>query len=394
LAAPVAATGDHASKLNLPRTVLAIEKTKESSFLVRLDARSLKPVSRRLSLGGFASAWALSPNGRRLALSFNGDHVIRIVDPHRLKHVGSIRGSRDISALAWPAPRRLVWLGADRVGVGDPTTRRQLTTAYLDGAVIVAFRRVGSSLVLLAPPSGEIGSARLAVFGGDGRLRTLTLTGIRAGTTFEPVSMQGEMRQPGLAFTSDARTFVIGAGDEPVAEVDLRTMVATYYRPEPRRSLLAKLHDWLEPRAEAKMQLPGSSRSALSLGKSRLAVWGSDSVRSGPEKVETTPTGLSIINTQDWTIEPVDAQAEHVALAAGTLLTTAEGAGLTGYSTDGQRRYRVFDGESVWVAATFGSRVYVLPRRGRMRVVDAATGRVVGTRRAVPWILHRDFSWQ
>jgi hypothetical protein len=395
LGMPVAATGDLASKHKTPRTVLAIESSAVGSQLVRVDAQSLKPVSKSVWLGGSASAWALSPDGRRLAVALVGDFVIRIIDASRLSHLAAIR-SRDryTSVLAWPAARRLVWLGADRVFVADPVTRKRLSTAMLPGAFIMAVQRVGNTLALLAAPTGEIGPARLALVGAGGRLRSVSLAGIRAGTVFDAESNEGKEWRPGLAFAPDGRVFVVGAGDDPIAEVDLRTLAVTYHRPEARRSLLAKLHDWLEPRADAKMGLPGSSRSALWLGDGRLAVWGSDTVRSGPEKVETTPTGLSIIDTQDWTIESVDVRAERVAFAAGTLLTTTEGAGLTGYSTDGRRRFRVFDGESVWVAATFGSKVYVLPRRGRMRVVDAATGRVVGTRRAVPWILHKDFSWQ
>jgi WD40 repeat protein len=121
LAVPVGATGDLASTQKTPRTVLAIEHGEQTSFLVRLDARSLKPVSRRVPLGGFVCASASSPNGRRLALAMCVDDAIRIFDARRLKHVAAIR-SRDryTSVLAWPAPRRVVWLGADRVFTADP----------------------------------------------------------------------------------------------------------------------------------------------------------------------------------------------------------------------------------------------------------------------------------
>jgi hypothetical protein len=394
LGMPVAATGDLASEHKTPRTVLAIESSAVGSQLVRLDAQSLKPVSKRVWLGGSASAWALSPDGRRLAVALVGDFVIRIIDASRLSHLAAIR-SRDryTSVLAWPAARRLVWLGADRVFVADPVTRKRLSTAMLPGAFIMAVQRVGNTLALLAAPTGEIGPARLALVGAGGRLRSVSLAGIRTGTVFDAESNEGKEWRPGLAFAPDGRVFVVGAGDDPIAEVDLRTLAVTYHRPEARRSLLAKLHDWLEPRADAKMRLPGSSRSALWLGDGRLAFWGSDSARSGPEQVKTRFVGLSITDIRDWTVETVDARASQVALAADTLLTTGERAGLTAYSRDGQRRYQVFEGESFGIAATFGSRVFLFPARGRIRMVDATTGRLLGTRRDLPWILHKDFSW-
>jgi hypothetical protein len=388
LAAPVAATGDLASTQKTPRTVLAIEHGKQTSFLVRLDARSLKRVSKRVPLGGSVCAWASSPNGRRLALAMCVDDVIRIIDARRLRHVAAIRGSNRnrfyTPVLAWPAQRRLVWLGADRVLTADPVTRRRTSTAMLDGALITAVQRVGGTIVLLAAPVGEVGTARLVVVGPDGGLRSVTLRGIRAGTTFDPCSTDGEEWRPGLAVASEQRALVIGAGDEPVAEVDLATMTASYHQPERRRSLLGS-------QAEAKMGFPGSSRNALWLGDGRLAVWGSDSVRSGPDRVERTPIGLSILDTRDWTAERVQARAEDVALAAGTLLATAEGAGLTAYSLEGRRLYRVFEGESFDIAATFGSRVFLFP--GRIRIIDATTGQLLGTRLEVPRILHADFSW-
>lgn len=383
LAAPVPATGDFSSIQKAPRTVLAIEPGPVGNYLVRLDAHSLKPLSKRVSLGGYVSAWGFSPDRRRLALAGRDDGLIRIVDTRRLRQLSAIRSrNRYTSALAWLAPRRLVWLGSDRVFGADPVTRKRRSTAVLEGALIMGVQRVGNTLALVLAPAGEIDLGRLAVVGADGRIRSVTLDGIRAGTTFDPGSMEGVEWRPGLAIAPGGRAFVVGAGEDPIAEVDLRTLAATYHRPEGRWSLLT----------EAKTALPGSFRRALWLGDGRLAIWGSDSVRTGPDKVTTTPIGLSIVDTNEWTIKRIDARAEQVALAAGALLASAPGAGLTAYSTDGSRRYHVFGDESVWVYATFGARVFLRPARGRMRDVDAATGTVLGTRRSLPYLLHPDFS--
>jgi WD40 repeat protein len=391
LAAPVAATGDRAVPLKPSGRVLAVESTKETAYLVRLDARTLKPVSKRLSLDGFASAWAYSPDRRLLAIGIQ-KLGIRILDARTLRRVAVIPyWNRGFSQISWPTPRRLIALEGGLVSF-DPVTRKRVAMPKLEGDLITA-RRAAKELVFLVAPPGEIGTARLVTVEADGSLRSVTLEGIRAGTTFESQPMTGEYRQPGLAFAPDGRAYIVGIGDEPVAEVDLRTMTATYHRPERRRSLLARLHDWLEPQAHAKL-LAGSARSAMWLGDGRIAVWGSDSVRTGPEQVQTTPVGLSIIDTREWTTELIDAKAQEVGLAAGSLLASGSDGGVTAYSTTGDLRYRMFEGERVRVGSTFRSLAFVWPRRGeRVRILNAPSGRLVGTRRGEPWILHEDFSW-
>lgn len=391
LAAPVAATGDRAAPLKPGGKVLAVESTKQTSFAVRLDARTLKPVSKRVSLNGFASAWAYSPDRRLLAVCIQ-KVGIRILDARSLRRVAVIPyWNRGFSLLSWPTPRRLIGLEGGLVSF-DPVTRKRLDMPKLEGDLMTA-RRAAKRLVLLVAPPREIGTTRLVTVEADGSLRNVTLEGIRAGTTFESQPLTGEYRQPGLAFAPAERAFVVGIGDEPVAEVDLRTMTATYHRPERRRSLLARFHDWLEPQAHAKL-IPGSARSAMWLGGGKIAAWGSDSVRSGPEQIQTTPVGLSIIDTREWTTELIDAKAQEVGLAAGTLLVSGSNGGVTAYSTTGDLRYRMFEAERVRVGSTFRSLAFIWPRRGeRVRILNAPSGRVVGTCRSEPWILHEDFSW-
>jgi hypothetical protein len=392
LIAPVAATGDLASSGKAPDTVLALGRSTRSDFLVRLDGVSLKPLSRRLSLGGHSYAWSFSPDNKRLALGVDRALGIRIVDVRRLRRVGRIETwNGDVQALAWLSPRRIVGVENTGLFAVDPVAKKRLRLP-LDGEIVLT-QRAGSMLALIVAPYEDIGPARLALVGADGRVRTVTLDRIRAGTKVDEESMRGKSKRPGLAVDPAGRVFVFGSGDEPIAEVDRTTLEVTYRRAEHPRSLTARFGDWLDPAAEAKVPLSGSSRTAAWLGDGRIALWGSDSIPAGPDRIETTSIGLSIVDTRSWTIRTVDSDAVQVALTADTLLSAGDGSGLTAYSTDGDRRYQLFAGEKVGIAATFGSRAFVGPGRGRVRIVDVTTGRLLGTRRAVPQILHSDFCW-
>jgi hypothetical protein len=70
-----------------PATVLAILSAGRSgSELVRLHRGSLKPVrGRRVALGPNPGAWALSPDGKRLAIGVERALGVRIVDVTRMQ---------------------------------------------------------------------------------------------------------------------------------------------------------------------------------------------------------------------------------------------------------------------------------------------------------------------
>jgi hypothetical protein len=392
LAAPLSAPGEHASPVKTAGTVLAIENTRGQDFLVRVEPNSLRPVAKRLALGGRAHAWSFSPDGRRLAIGVDKAYGFRIIDVRRLKSIGRAqtwsRPGWGISTLAWLAPRRIIGFEAAGLFVVDPVTRKHLRAPEVTGE-IQAVKRCGKFVVALVAPLQEIGPARLAVLDAAGGVRTVQLDGIQTGERPEQEKVPPESRLPGLAFDSSVRVFVVGRADEPIAEVALETLAVNYHRPEHKRSLLAKLHNWLEPAAEAKLPLTGSVRAALWLGQGRIAVWGYDSVPAGAERVETTRTGLSIVDTNDWTVRTVDPLAWHVALGGGTLLATDYGTELSGYSPDGKRRYQVTFKGNVGDVVTFGSKALVALYRTRVWVViDAATGRVLGSRRTMLRLLN------
>jgi hypothetical protein len=391
LGAPVAATGEGALPVKMTGTVLAIESSKAQDFLVRVDANSLRPVSKRLPLGGHAYAWSFSPNGRQLAIGFTQRHGVRIIDVRRMKPVARVpTWSGGIGTLAWVSPRRL--LGWEHAGLFllDPVGRKRLPARQNPANVLVA-QRAGNRLVLLGEAPGEAGTAELSVVGANGLVRSVGLDRIAAtGSIFDEIP---EFRRPALVLDPAGRAYVVGTkGNEPVAEVELENLTVTYHELRRERSLLSRLWHWLEPAAQAKEPRPGGFRSGTWLGDSKLAVWGSDSTPSAEGQVEATPAGLSVIDTRDWTTRLIDADAWHAAFGGGTLLATYRAGGLSGCTPAGERKYHLFDRDALGVVATFGERAFVAFDRGPVHVVEAATGDVVGTRRSVPRLLHQSFS--
>jgi hypothetical protein len=102
-------------------------------------------------------------------------------------------------------------------------------------------------------------------------------------------------------------------------------------------------------------------------------------------------------------VRTVDAGANAFAVADGLLLATGgtwtsddpssqHGIGLAAYGPDLALRYRALPGTFVGVQATLGGRAYVYGDEGNvLRVLDVATGRVVGSRTdTLPWLLLDD----
>lgn len=158
-------------------------------------------------------------------------------------------------------------------------------------------------------------------------------------------------------------------------------------------SLVGRLRNWLEPRAEAKAQ-EGPNRQALWLGQGRLAVTGWDSHASidasGRQTQFETPAGLKLIDTRRWSVRMLDRETSRIELAAGTLFgygllfdsrtRKLSGSGLTGYALDGSRQFHLYSDEPisrvqriderVLVGGAAGSRIF---RVGAL--LDARTGR-------------------
>jgi hypothetical protein len=374
LAVPVSAAGERSA--STADTVLAIESGRRYDSLVRLNAQTLEPTGARVALRDKLShGYAFRPDGRRVAIPSVAAHGLRVFDTRSLKRAGRVWLSDVyVREYAWMAPRRVVGFGQEGVFAVDPVGGKPLRAPAIP-LEIVDVRRVGNRLVFLfGRPRWAIGTARVVVVDPTGRSTEVRLTRIKAG-----VLEQGggpENFAPGLAIGPAGRALVVGGRDEPIAEVNLKTRRVTYHE-------LPKVAQ----------QVTGRMRNAIWLGGGRIAVWGDDVVKQSGRH-EVVHTGLEIADLRQRRYEVIDADARSVSFTARTLLVSDWRGGLKGYSTTGQRLYEAFAGEHVLSIATFRSRAFVVSLRVEsrgIRLVDARTGAVVGTRRSLPFILHPDF---
>jgi hypothetical protein len=395
ISSPTDTAASRATAAKQPATVLALRSIEHRGIaLVRLDRRTLAPASRRrVVVGRSIGAWALSPDGKRVAVGVEEALGVRIVDAVKLRRLGAI-GTRNgqVRAMAWLTPNRIVGVEETGIFVVDPVARRLVSARPTEGLVL-GVGRTATSLVLLLAPDDGIGTARLATLGADGAYRTVELRRTAAGYRYpneggDPV---GEKRVPGLAIdAAGGHAYVVGAG-EPLVDVDLRSLTASYHELSRPISLFGRLRNWLEPKAEAKGPLLGSSRRALWLGNGRLAVTGEDG-RPGRDGVLTVAAGLSLVDTRTWKTETIQRDATAATMAGGTLLASVSGfpalqpIGLRGYDLDGDQRFHLFGAQAVSVLARLDERVFV-DTGGVARAVDPRTGRIGRVVRHVPELL-------
>jgi hypothetical protein len=376
-------------------TVLALRSGRAGAELLRLDSRTLAPADRRrVALGSGPGGWARSPDGRRLAIGVPSALGLRIVDLTRMRTTGEVKTRNgEILAAAWLTPRRIVGVEATGVFVVDPVARRLVRAAPLDGHP-VGVGRTADALVLLLAPTDEVGAARLAVVDAHGALRSIVLDPIVAGFR-HPVAQgsPGESWTPGLALDAvGGRAFVVGSG-APIAEVELATLTVRYHEPARKASLFDRLRRWLEPDAHAKGPVAGGWRRASWLGGGFLAVTGEDGRPVGPDSVESTSAGVTLIDTRSWEARTLAPRANAFAFVGGTLLTAmhdpfdaSPGIGIRAFSRDGSTRFHRLGSQQIALMGTVTDRVFV-DAIGGTQVVRARDGRVSRWRRDVPDVL-------
>ncbi len=370
-------------------SVLAVLGSGSRAVLARVDPVSLRPMGKRVRIGSFAGPEAVSPDGSTLALGSiqSGSVALRLVDLRSMRVVATIglRDVSDLSNLAWVGTRRLVATSvfsdvSVRLTAVDPRSRRVVWRRDASGSLVAS--AAGASRVVLAlAPFERIGPTRLVAVDAAGRLRSVALDRIASGFRQDQGSgtFRGEQRHPGLAVDpAGNRAFVVGAG-EPVAEVDLATMGVAYHG---------------GTRAPAKL-VDGPVRAARWLGNGLIAVTGYDGHTStdpgGNPQETSTPAGLTLIDTRDWSSRVVDRSAGAIVVADDTIVTYGAGfegagsaVGVSGYSLDGTPRFHVLARETIdWLQAGGGMAYAWGPvnraSRARLSVVDLASGAVVRT---------------
>jgi len=370
--------------------------------LAWLDPRSLEPLpGRQLDLPG--PWWVLSvARDRSMAVLGHGDEAkgkLAVVDLAGMRSLGTIGvRSLDFTQTARWTGRSRVLLVTGELPVSrhsvmlvlDPHARRVLQRQRLPGPVL-ASGHLPDGLVLLLAPSQGIGPATLALVDDDARIRTVTLSGIAAGS--ESVETGGlpvdRQALPGLAVDPAGRRAYVVAAGALVAEVDLTTLRVGYHRLATPTSPLRRLANWLLPPAQAKGATDGPARHALWLGEGLLAVAGLDAeasnTRQGAREV-LRPSGLELIDTRGWTVRTLDPHTSHIQLAGGRLLATSyrydsddgepKGYGLTIYGPGDRRPVHLLGSDEVWDVQVHGDLAYV--RRGSgYSVIDLRSNRVL-----------------
>jgi hypothetical protein len=374
--------------------------------LAHIESDSLEASGRRVYVGPNSGSWAFSPDRSLVAVAaqtVTGRSVVRIIDAVSLAQQAMVRLTYDSGAIAWPARNRLVALSPGRYGASivevvsyDPLARRVVHRRKVTGTLLRTARTPDGLALLLAPADEGMGQARLAVVDRDGRVRTVALDLIAGWTQPDGEPYVFSQRVPGLAVDPEGgRLFVVPA-ESRALEVELATLTVRERPLSERVSLLGRLHNWLEPAAQAKAS-DGPVRYARWLGGGMLAVTGTDgkaTVRnSRVERQEWRPAGLQLVDTSPWSVRTIDERASSFVLADGLLLATGSSVtyesgtetrssmGLVAYGRDGDERFALFPDREPWIAGVVEGRAYVGFGGGSgqtLSVVDLATGQVVG----------------
>jgi hypothetical protein len=348
--------------------LLAIAGERRNQKLMRLDSRSLRPLrGPTLDIFNGVSAWAFSPGRLHLALGTGCQAgvslgTLELIDVRRLRSLGCFAIGK-VGAAAWPTPNRLLVVAHSplQVLLIDPKTERIVSRTPLEGRGLVGSARVGDRLVFLTGLFGE--PQRLVVADLRGRVRS--------------VGVEAPGAKDFVVDPSGRRAYIVSGAT--VADVDLGTLAVAYH--ELREQEYTRVLALFAPVAQAK-EFHGETRRTLWVGGGLIASFGEDFVSDG-RRFSSTPLGLRLIDTRTWTVRMVD---EHVrfALLAGDVLLAAgdDGIGLVAYDLRGTKRFQLFRGRSLASLESYGGKAYVqVDGRGR-QVVDVATGRAVGPRRA------------
>jgi hypothetical protein len=379
--------------------------------LVRVDPVTLETTSPPLGSFRESSGHAYSPNGRLLALGagFDAPGRLEIVDVEgwRWERSVELSGRGPAWPLAWPDERRLLAAGyagpgRTRIVLLDPVGGHVLSMRAVTGGLRAT--AVPSGVAMLVSPTRRVGPARVVTVDVDGNLRSITLDRISAGyDRYRGRRHFQRTREPGFAVDPVAgRAYVVAAGAQLVAEVDLNSGAVEYHRV----SMRPAGPPWTTRRAAAAKGAPGDFRyrDARWLGEGALGVTGEDR-RYGAGGVLRLVRAFGVwrIDTERWTASLLARRPSMIALAAGRLLAVGRygpgwdhrgkrDAGLLAFHPNGRRAFRRFSGEDASIYGVHAEHAYAWVRRTRtLHTVDVTSGRSLHQRTVpparVPWLL-------
>ncbi len=355
--------------------------------LTHVDPLNLQPTGVRVPLGVFSRAWSFSADRTRLVVASSHNSTLgrpsalRFVDLGRMRRDGALvlAGETDrIAGTAWTGGRVLALVVGERTAHAvavDPDSRRVVGRVALEGTVRGGAATAGG-LVLLLSPRERIGPARLAVVDSRLRVRSAVLERISAGweTHGSGEAYRVRAQVPALA-VADGYAYVLGAGGEPSAAIDLTTLAVTYRE----ERLLARA-------AKPAKQIDQKARFAAWLGDGLLAVG-----RQDLDTVErSAANGVSVLDVRDWSLRTLDAQASSFAAGGGLVFIFAQRTGLRAFGPDGRERFSALADWQVGEVQVFGRRALVRMAGSvvaDVAVLDLDTGRVVRKGRERPPVL-------
>jgi hypothetical protein len=408
--------------------LLAMASGQQGWRLEQIDASTFATV-RSAPGPGWEDGWVVSPDRKLLAVATHADanqpdvSTLRFVNVSTLRWVrrGAVRLDGYFRAALWPRPGRVIALAGNCCGPGafvdvvDTVAKKAVSRTPITD-VIGDVERSADSLVALEETANAIAPVRVLIVGPDGGIRSVRIDRILGGSHYDQTSNDpiGSIRQPGLAVDPEAGIAYVVDESGLVAAVRLSDLAVSYH--EPAHSLLARLAGWVTPTAQTK-GLNGPMLAAQSLGGGMIAVTGQDASairqKDGTTLYTTSPAGLRIVDTNDWSERVLDEGANTAVVADGVLLvsggswrsegssttspgtTTSTGEGLVAYGSDGSVRWRLDAGANVAILAAYGTRA--LAQRidagtvatEPVQLIDLADGHTLATLPAngYPWPL-------
>jgi hypothetical protein len=370
VAALVLAVPQGAAKTGVPSLVLGFVGSGKSVSFVKLDALTLKPVSKAAPVGTSNPSFVGTVAGGGRAAIATGYAAIRFLDFKKMRWESRIAYPGAPAAALWNYANKLVTLNRSstaEVIVLDPTKHRIGAIRGLGGSLAASVVS-GDGIVAVIAPLDGIGPSKLAVIDDVGRVRTTVLPQIRAGSETTNNGETQRFEYPALAVRQNQALVI--AADGTIDDVQLSTLDVSV------RSVARSL-------AHVGKQANGSTRTAQFVDANTVAVTGGDASFDGTVQ-RSSPAGLSLIDTRDWSVLKLDSDTVGLApngfgpgcIVCTNVLVVYGANGLAGYDSDGALKFRLFSGTNVRPAAVAAGYVY-LGFGTHFTIVDTWSGKVV-----------------